>query len=732
MKYKFTLLLLFAFINASATHIVGGHLFLNANKSAQYNYTLGLTMYFDALNGNPGAEDEVVTIYIFRKRDNVLMSKVPIPKIERKSITYINPLCGISTLKTFMITYALEVRLEVTAFSDEQGYYMIWDRCCRNNTITNIKDPGDAGSLFYLEFPPISKLGKTFVNSSPQFQEIVGDYACVNAPFEFDFGGTDVDGDSLVYNLVAPKQGFSNKNNPNAESLGISKYPELPWIEGITNQNIIPGPKPLTINKNNGKLSVTANNTGLYVFAVEVKEYRNKELIGKVTRDFQLKVVDCPKQDPPKLLFKPKGKTKFYTGNEVVKLTKEDPNCFEVIVTDPSPNQMIRVNGYTVGNTNRYFSILPASFKTTLGNDTLRFEICLEDCFVTYDNKPIKIQLIAEDETCPISLKDTMSIYIQRPDNGNSAPTVTTSLSSDTLHVTAGKAVKFTVFGNDVDVDPLKMSASGIDFSMGQYNMLFPVASGSGKVDQQFSWLPPCNTKAGDILGVSFLIQDERCPGNSLNRVKIIYFIIDENLNNVPTISSSIQEGKMNYILGESKPISFNIIGTDIDTNVITLTAKGRDFNLQDFGMQFKELQGIKLLNSTFEWNPECNMLKDQDNAQFIVDFTVTDKSCAEAKATIPMVINLEKSPNQEMPEMPNVLTPNGDGSNDCLILEDLPNDNCDQLFKDISVYNRWGKQIYYSKLKLNWCPTNISAGEYIYLIRFTNTQIKSGLTIIQ
>lgn len=82
-------------------------------------------MYFDALNGNPGAEDASVNIYVFRKRDNAAIGYVQAPKIERKSVSYANPQCGISTLQTYMITYSADVRLEKNSFDDPQGYYMV-------------------------------------------------------------------------------------------------------------------------------------------------------------------------------------------------------------------------------------------------------------------------------------------------------------------------------------------------------------------------------------------------------------------------------------------------------------------------------------------------------------------------------------------------------------------------------------------------------------------------------
>ena len=75
------LILFFSVLEAHATHIVGGQLFITENKGAYYNYKIGLTMYFDAINGNPGAEDPTVFIYVFRKRDNAAIGFLEAPKI---------------------------------------------------------------------------------------------------------------------------------------------------------------------------------------------------------------------------------------------------------------------------------------------------------------------------------------------------------------------------------------------------------------------------------------------------------------------------------------------------------------------------------------------------------------------------------------------------------------------------------------------------------------------------
>ncbi|QRR00424.1 T9SS type B sorting domain-containing protein [Dyadobacter sandarakinus] len=726
------LLLLFVVPYAWATHIVGGQLYITQNPGNYYNYNIGLTMYFDALNGNPGAEDQFVNIYVFRKRDNVAIGWLEAPKLERKLVTYANPQCGISTLQTYMITYGSTLRLEPGDFNDPQGYYMVWDRCCRNGTITNIKAPGDAGSLFYLEFPPLVKNGTAFSNSSPVFAPIVGDYACVNSPFFFDFGGKDADGDSLTYTLITPMQGYSDKGNPSAPARGSSGYPRLTWQDGISVANIIPGPKPLSVNKNTGMLSVTPGSVGLYVFAVQVDEYRKGQKIGTLTRDFQLKVVDCPKMEPPKLLFKPAGKATYYNENEIITIKKNDPACFEVIVTDPSVNQLVKVLGSTVGQSRDYFNLLPAEFRTSIANDTLKFQVCLDECFVTYDNRPIHIQLLAEDESCPVPLTDTLNIYIRREGGDNNPPAVTTSLEGNYVHVTAGEPVTFTVYGKDADKDSLALSGRGRDFNMNDRGMVFKAVNGRASIQQTFSWIPPCNARKGDTLIVDFKAEDLRCEGNPLARSAPVYFVVDQSPNTPPAVTTSLTDQEIVYTIGSGE-ITFDVLAADPDTNVISLGGSGRGFDMAALGMQFAGKTGVRNVTSPYSWSPECSVLQGGAEQVFYIDFVTRDKNCAAATDTTSVKVTVKDNDSQEMPEFPNVITPNGDGKNDCFNFHDLPDDNCSNQFRDVAIFNRWGKQIYYSKDKSkDWCPTNISGGYYYYLIQYTKKSYKGGLTVLR
>ena len=63
--------------------------------------------------------------------------------------------------------------------------------------------------------------------------------------------------------------------------------------------NQVPGRSPLRVDTRSCLLRVTPDRVGLFVFSVEVGEYRNKKLIGVVRRDYQVLVIDCAKNDPP-------------------------------------------------------------------------------------------------------------------------------------------------------------------------------------------------------------------------------------------------------------------------------------------------------------------------------------------------------------------------------------------------------------------------------------------------
>lgn len=281
-------------LSVQAAHIVGGEIKMEATSVAN-RYTVTMVQFWDENTLTTGNRDGNAELLFYRKKDNQLMLKYTLPYISSRRVSYQNQACAaFRSLSTTEGTYRSSVLLNPANFSDPDGYYIVWERCCRNDDVNNILAPGSSGMVFYLEFPPL-----TVLNSSPVFSFPNGDYICKDQEFSMNMSATDTDGDDLIYSLVTPMQGNTNRNNPLGNDAPKVGYPLVNWTPGITLERVIPGNPSLQISNKGGVLRVVASQIGLYVFTVQCEEYRNGKRIGLVRRDFQLLVIECNQNTPP-------------------------------------------------------------------------------------------------------------------------------------------------------------------------------------------------------------------------------------------------------------------------------------------------------------------------------------------------------------------------------------------------------------------------------------------------
>nr|WP_295933788.1 gliding motility-associated C-terminal domain-containing protein [uncultured Dyadobacter sp.] len=281
-----------------ANHIVGGELQMKATGSPG-SFEITLIQFWDQNNitiptaTKPGNRDPDVDLHIYQKSDKSFKTTFKLSYINTETIIYQNKACAVSrSLNTSIGYYRGTIQLDPDKYNDPEGYYIAWERCCRNDDINNIEDPGDNGMVFYLEFPPLSAR-----NSSPEFVAPNGQYICANRLFSMNMSATDADGDELRYSLVTPMRGHTDPRNPNGDKYPGTTFPLVSWSRGIGLSNIIPGSSPLKISST-GQLTVNAGTLGLYVFTVQCEEFRNGRRIGLVRRDFQLLVIDCTDDQP--------------------------------------------------------------------------------------------------------------------------------------------------------------------------------------------------------------------------------------------------------------------------------------------------------------------------------------------------------------------------------------------------------------------------------------------------
>ena len=180
------------------------------------------------------------------------------------------------------------------------GYILVYQRCCRNNNITSITN--GSGSTYVAHIPN----NWVPVNSSPRFNNRPAIFICANQYLQFNNSATDPDGDSLSYSLVDALDGAS-QSCPNPTPAGGGgpgcstqasppPYSSVTYLAPYGANNPLNNPSgsgDLTIDATTGLLTGYPNQTGSFVVAVAVSEYRNGVMIGRTIRDYQFNIVPC-------------------------------------------------------------------------------------------------------------------------------------------------------------------------------------------------------------------------------------------------------------------------------------------------------------------------------------------------------------------------------------------------------------------------------------------------------
>lgn len=646
MRRFFVVLFCLCCLHAGASHIVGGEFELLHISGSTYR--LNLIIYFDKINGATGAKDQTATVSIFRKSTDTFISSVVLQLSNESSVAYTQPECSNGEIVTDKLIYTTTLTLNPSLFNEPEGYYVTWERCCRNYSITNIysDDPGSqsggisAGQTFLLEFPPVVKNGEPFINSSPRLFPPLNDYACPGRPYYVDFAGVDDDGDSLVYTLTTPLNTHEAVALPN---ILPKPYPLVQWRPGFDIDHVIGGNPDLKISKK-GLLTATPLIQGLFVFAVKIEEYRDKVLIGVSRRDFQMLVVDgCADAVPPQI-----------TGPTHVTLTAADTGqnrCIIVTVSDEDSEKMthnftenirIRAVGLNFNNKN-LTEILPADVTATLINgSTQDFSICFPVC-PFFIGGPYEVGIIAMDDACSLPLLDTLKVTVDVTPPPNTDPYFTTGPANIVLNEgQSTAAIPFIVVDDDIKAtgpDELLVSVLTDGFVLADAGFTYTITSQvPGRVEGQLQWDAFC-----DIYDftrrTSFKITvqvDDMDECNMNEPIKLDYNftvilpgngppIIDTNLT--PILNERLVTGIQRRIFGN---LNFIVTGKDPDaSDYLVLDLLGSNQlsadSLRGLGVSFTKVEGFSPIQSQFNWDLNCDKLDLDKLNSFDLQFLVID-----------------------------------------------------------------------------------------------------------
>ena len=706
---KILLLILLSCNISFSNHIVGGEIeMIHVGDENSFTYEVKLVQYFDcAQTANPGP-DNLITYSIFRKSDGAFMRDGTMFITNQEFVPYTNPDCALGFLCTLKVEYSHEITLDPEEFSHPDGYVIVWERCCRNWETKNLVNPGWNGMTYTLYFPPIvDATGKPFVNSSPRLFPPLSDYACVNQLFYIDFAGTDDDGDSISYSLAAPLDDHQD-NNSNIVALPETTPPPHPIVDfapGYTLDNMIPGDPALSIS-NNGFITVTPTEVGLYVFSVKAEEFRNGVKIGESRRDFQMLVVDgCNPPDPPEALVKVPGQLDFYKEDDTIVYVASQPKCFDLFVTDDIGTNVslnaIAVNfGKEGSDLDDIFSFSEGSINSA--GDTLKVEVCVSDCPYV-QNEPYLIDLIAADDACPLPQRDTVRVTIIVEPPTNQDPYFVNQNDTNYVSINWNSQYSTEIIGADIDLDSLSMDYFIIPdkpgYNIEDYGISFnALESGAGSISSFLNIDTYCSQydysdRSNFLLGI---VLDDLDTCDILNQDTIFYDLTVELPDNSgPKLTSDKEitdsvNSRPNFSIVEietnlSGSYSMNLFSDDLDNDTLIMNAEGVGFNLEDINGLFSSNSFERgHIEGQFNIDLECVNFPYNDINEYKINFITEDIDfCQETNAdTIQLIIKINIDENND-PVIHNeteyIIQPNktfevditaSDADNDLILLE--------------------------------------------------------------
>lgn len=293
---------------SKALHIIGGDVVYKCLSIdtilKKVTYEITFTMYRDS-KSNGANFDDPTDFGIYRGSGNNWrfvnrITQVRVTNITDIDISNSNP-CILIPVNVGVQSgvYKFVVTLDII----DETYMIAYQRCCRNNTILNLSDPGNTGAAFNTEISPEAQKS---CNNSPTFKNFPPVVICVNRPIKFDHSAIDIDGDSLVYEFCNPLTagGTDGATTPGSATscTGVIPSPNncLPPFDLVTFRSPnftfdkpMGGNPVVFIDNFTGIIDGSPNVLGQYVVGVCVKEYRKGVLIGVLRRDFQFNVTTC-------------------------------------------------------------------------------------------------------------------------------------------------------------------------------------------------------------------------------------------------------------------------------------------------------------------------------------------------------------------------------------------------------------------------------------------------------
>ncbi|WP_461130815.1 PKD domain-containing protein, partial [Spirosoma aerophilum] len=259
---------------SQATHVRAGEITTKLISKTSLTYRITFTAYFDEQKGKAAADQAENYTFCFGDGSTA--------DVRRSGRAYINGRTSSVNSYTVIHTYP------------GPGTYTIGVTVPNRNADTkNLPPAASSDQIRFFVSTTIYVNAALLTNSTPVMLNPPLDSGRVNQKFCHNPAAFDADGDSLAYRLSVPKTSLTDNGCAGRD---IPAYQD-PTRFSTASEN--GGTPTFSINPRTGELCWDApGEIGQFNFAFIIEEWRNGVLIGEITRDMQIIVVDNRNQRP--------------------------------------------------------------------------------------------------------------------------------------------------------------------------------------------------------------------------------------------------------------------------------------------------------------------------------------------------------------------------------------------------------------------------------------------------
>ncbi|HKL02397.1 MAG TPA: SprB repeat-containing protein, partial [Cryomorphaceae bacterium] len=349
----------------------------------------GINVEYECIGGN----EYVITANVFRDcNDAELVSAINVfiysscntigyVSFPLVSIDEVSQLCEAELLNStcnggFQPGVELGVYQAIIDLEPCADWHFVVSEQNRDEAILNIINP----ELYTIHVEGFLNNADGSCNSSPQLTTVNLPFICVGSPLHYNLGFVDSDNDSLSYELV-PALSSTTPLSPVAVNYGAG-YSGAEPMTGIE------------MDSETGQIYLEPSSLGKFNVVVEVSEYRDGVLIGRVLHDFMFVVTACPTPSPAPDLssFLNISGGAYPLDHNTFSVCEGDDFCVSIdfVSSDPSVN---------VGLSSNVSDIIPGATETVIPGNPATIEVC-GTLPAYYSGTPFLIT--AKDDACPV------------------------------------------------------------------------------------------------------------------------------------------------------------------------------------------------------------------------------------------------------------------------------------------------------------------------------------------